>query len=101
MVDERTGCVYQCLKAPSLAGAVEKFSQSHQGRPAGCGVRLSHALVFLCVLRNSHDAPHSRISFLLAKPTSSVHGERGSRKHSGPGLVFVVGAECKRENGKK
>lgn len=80
---------------------MEKLSQSQQGHPAGCGIRLSHVLVFLCILRNSHDAPQSGISFLLAKPTSSVHGERGSRTHSGPGLVFVAGAECKRENGKK
>lgn len=53
------------------------------------------------MLRNSHNTPHSRILFLLAKPTPSIQGERGSKKHSGPGLAFVAGAEWRRESGKE
>lgn len=50
-------------------------------------------------LRHPHESPHARISFLLAKPTSTVQGERGKRKDSGPGLAFVAAAEWRRESG--
>ena len=49
MVDKEWD-VYQCWKAHSLAGAVEKLGQSHRGHTAGSGVRLWLDIAFPWIL---------------------------------------------------